>query len=231
MTYRQIRIYTPDCQDSWAESVLGNVISPLVTRFRPDWFWITRYKDEHTATTVDFADSDGSNPPDWLRPEDGQKVTFRSIRFRCEIQAEDRSIFETSLLNEITTNKYWTSGWLDYDDSELSSDRFVGEDRSAMRRDERFLLTKDYLHCVSRLVLHSLIQAPSTSKVREYRFESNDHVMNPTGSTFFSYHHFFCNPTDVVVPVWVGPTSVNSTFTLVQLKEPLTTVRAFPLHY
>jgi len=203
MAVRQTRIYapmTPPYDDKyWWETMLGRIIAPLVTNQEGlVWFWFTRY----ASLQPEFADSDGTHLPNGFFGTQ----PCRSLRFRCEVDDSLISEFEIKANQLINHEGCWNANWLDYGINELSSDRFIGEDRSVDRRNERLTLVKAYVESVSRLVLHALVPADHQGK---FRFEQNDNSENPHGSPFFSLHHFFCNPTEVLLTALIASSGNN----------------------
>jgi hypothetical protein len=204
MTIRQTRIYTPAKPpydtNLWAETVMARILKPLVDR-NPQlrWVWFTRY----VSGKPEFADSDGANvPPDFF-----DNNLCRSIRFRFEINDDDLDAFEQQAADLIRQEGCWIADWRDYGIGELSSNRFVGEDRSQARRDERLGLVKRHVESVSRLMLHALVPADNEGR---FRVENNDDQENPHNSAFFSLHHLFCNTTEVLLTALVS----NDGFTI-----------------
>lgn len=195
MAIRQTRIYAPakPPYDThlWAETMMARIIKPLAeVNDELDWFWFTRY----ASVEQEFADSDGSNVPAGFF---GSQLC-RSIRFRFEIHEDKLADFENRGTALIEREGCWISDWRDYGVGELCADRFLGELRSAERRQERLPLVKNYVNSVSRLALHLIVPADDEGR---FRFETNDHELNPTNSTLYSLHHFFCNPTEVPLTV------------------------------
>ena len=193
MAIRQTRIYAPvmPCYDNtlWAETMMERIIRPITTgQIGLKWFWFTRYASEQP----EFADSDGSRLPDGFFANQ----LCRSLRFRCEIDDGLVSAFEARGNQLISREHCWNADWRDYDIGELCSNRFIGEDRSDDRRKERLALVKDYVGSVSRMVLHAIVPADDQGR---FRFEQNDDPLNALGSPFFSLHHLFCNPTEVLL--------------------------------
>lgn len=170
---------------------MGRIIKPLVADSDElGWFWLTRYASEEK----EFADSDGSNVPEGFFGN----LLCRSIRFRFELNDTNQATFEARGSKLIEHEGCWISDWRDYEVGELCGDRFLGEFRDSERRQGRLPLVKNYMNSVSRLALHALVSADEDGR---FRFETNDHELNPTKSTFYSLHHFFCNPTEVPLTV------------------------------
>lgn len=195
MAIRQTRIYAPAAKpydQFWAETLMGRVVKPLVES-HPEvkWFWMTRYASEKP----EFADSDGANVPDGFFTDN----PCRSLRFRFEIPDEKVAEFEAEGSQLIQTEQCWIADWREYGIRELCSNRFIGEDRSDFRRDERLTIVKDYVGAISRLAIHALISAGEG----RFRFEQNDDPLNAHGSAFFSLHHLFCNTTEVLLTALV----------------------------
>jgi hypothetical protein len=195
MAIRQTRMYAPTTapydNQLWAETMMARIIKTLVEQNpQPTWLWFTRY----ASLQPEFGDSDGNNAPASIT----QGGLCKSLRFRYEIPEDDVGAFERQGSDLITSEGCWIADWRDYDMAELSSDRFIGEDRLEQRRNERLPLVKQFLESTSRLALHALVPADSDGR---FRFEMNDNIQNPHQSPFFSLHHLFCNTTDVLLTV------------------------------
>lgn len=194
---RQTRIYAPITQPyddpHWAETMMARLVKPLVLENpKIKWFWMTRYR----SLDEDFADSEKSAAPsDFFQDND-----YRSLRFRIEVEEDDRLAFEEKATDLITQENCWIADWRDYDIRELCSDRFIGENRAEDRRHERLSLVKEYLGSVARLAIHALLPKDDAGR---FRFETNDNHLNPHGSAFFSLHHLFCNTTEVLLTALV----------------------------
>lgn len=187
----QTRIYAPAIapydDQYWAETMMARIIKPLIEQCTDIWwFWFTRY----VSNERDFADSNGDTAP----PEFFDRNNYRSLRFRLEIADAAFTEFEQRGNELIKGEGCWIADWRSYGIGELSSNRFIGEDRSDHRRIQRLAIVRDYVAAVSRLALHALV--PSDDQGR-FRFEHNDDSQNPNDSAFFSLHHLFCNPTEV----------------------------------
>lgn len=193
MAIRQTRIYAPakapyDSQ-FWAETMMARIIKPLVEQCSEiSWFWFTRYASEEQ----DFADSNGDAAP----PAFFDHNNFRSLRFRFEVADSAIAVFENCGNELISREGCWNADWREYGISELCSNRFIGEERSNDRRKQRLVIVRDYVVSVSRLALHALVAADNQGR---FRFEHNDDLENPHDSAFFSLHHLFCNPTEVIL--------------------------------
>lgn len=202
MAFLQTRIYAPKFPPyddaRWAETMMARIIDPLTSDDGLEWFWFTQY----ASVSPEFADSDGTNAP--VGFFDGQ--ICRSLRFRFEVDDSRREDFLAKAVALIDRERCWIADWRPYDESELGGDRFLGEDRGDARRKRRLALVLDYTQCVSRLALHSLIPADDQGR---FRYETNDNPQNPHGSSFFSLHHLFCNPTEVLLTVLVSSDGSN----------------------
>lgn len=191
MVTRQTRIFAPPRLpydgDTWAETLLGRVIRPLVANQTAlEWFWFSRYAEGRKDSN---ADSDiGRIPTDFEWPDQ----LYRSVRFRFQVADDKLEGFERNGHGTIQEEECAISDWRPYDlVSDLGGDRFVGEDRDEPRRVERAQLVVAFLQAVSRLVLHSLI-GPVDGR---FGAEENGDFLNPLGSSFESMHHMFCNIT------------------------------------
>ncbi len=198
MAIRQTRIYAPakapyDSQ-LWAETMMARILKPLViSNEKLKWVWLTRY----ASTEPEFADSDGANVPTGYFHNN----PCRSIRFRFEIDDSDLADFEREGNELIQQEGCWNADWREYGIGELCSNRFIGEDRSQDRRDERLMIVKQVVESVSRLMLHALVPADQEGR---FRVENNDDAENPHNSAFFSLHHLFCNTTEVLLTAIVS---------------------------
>ncbi len=209
MAIRQTRIYAPvnAPYDShvWAETMMARILRPLVDgSAQLKWVWFTRY----SSNEPDFADSDSANAPaGYFDNNDIRSLRFRSLRFRFEIADTDLAAFERQGRELIEREGCWIADWREYGIEELCSNRFIGEDRSEDRRNERLRLVRLYVESVSRLMLHALVPADNEGR---FRVENNDDKQNPHSSAFFSLHHLFCNTTDVMLTALIS----NDGFTI-----------------
>lgn len=191
---RQTRIFVPPTrlydEATWAETLLGRVIAPL-THEHPSllWFWFSRYVQERDE---DVGDCDISQIPASF---EFPGSLLCSVRFRYALPEEDRLSFEARAQELIDASGARVSDFREYDwVGDLGGDRFVGEDRSDVRRQIRAELVVAFCTAVSRLTLDCL-RGPG--RKGRYRLEENDSPQNPYGSSFESLHHLFCNMTDV----------------------------------
>jgi hypothetical protein len=198
MAIRQTRIFVPNeapyKRETWVETLLGRVIQPLIKRhLAVNWFWFSRY----IAPSIDSGDCNVDIVPNYFQTNG----LLRSVRFRFELPDVDVQAFEQNGSLLITKERCVISDWRDYDLVEdLGGDRFVGEIRSVIRREERAKLVASYLNTVSKLVLHSLIGPDAEG---QFFLESNDDQQNPLKSSFESMHHLFCNMTALPLRVLV----------------------------
>ncbi len=193
-TDTHLRAKTPPYDNAhWAETMMARVVKPLIRSHELNWFWFTRY----ASITPEFADSDGTNAPAGFF--DGQ--ICRSLRFRIDIDDNRLEDFEANASALIDKERCWIADWRAYGEGELCSDRFLGEDRSDIRRTERLAIVRDYTESVCRLAVHALVPADERGR---FRFEVNDNPLNPHASAFFSLHHLFCNATEVFLTVLVA---------------------------
>lgn len=202
MAVRQTRIYAPLLSpyndDLWAETMMARIIRPLVQMGGLNWFWFTRYASEE----LEFADSDGTNVP--VRFFEGQAC--RSLRFRFDMDDSRLNGFEASAATKIREENCWIADFRDYGDQQLCESRFLGEDQSDARKKERLAIVREYTQSICRLTLHALVPADEEGR---FRFEIGDKSANPHGSAFFSFHHLFCNTTDVFLTVIVASDGSN----------------------
>ena len=201
MAIRQTRIFVPNTvpydNTTWAETLLGRVIRPLVHQHAIGWYWFSRYDQ---SLEGDWGDCDkrrvleARHRLEWNRH-------FRSLRLRFRVSDADVQAFEQDGTQRIEDEECVISDWRGFDlVAGLGCDRFVGEIRNATHRGERAELVVMFLNAVCKLVLHSLIGPDATGR---FRLEANDDPQNPLGSSFESMHHLFCNITGVPVRVRV----------------------------
>lgn len=193
MAIRQTRIFVPNAMpyngDTWAETLLGRVIQPLIQSHPTlDWFWFSRY---YASPSIDSGDCDVNIVPKEYQI-DG---SLRSLRIRFELPDSNTRAFEENGSLRIREEKCFISDWRDYGlVADLGGNRFVGEVRNDARRAERAKLGVSFLHSLSKLVLHTLVGPDAEGR---FRVESNDDRQNPLHSSFNSVHHLFCNITAV----------------------------------
>jgi hypothetical protein len=207
MAVRQGRIFvpweTPFDGSTWAETLLGRVIRPLVDVHEgPKWFWFLRYVSHYPESlNCDI----GQIPAERFYPQG----VHRSIQFRFEIEDNQRERFERRGDELIAQAGCALSPWDDYGADELCSTRFLGPGRNGDRLLRRSLMT-EYLFSVARLVLHGL---KGPDPYGRYSPEQNTDKQNPHGSSYESMHHMFCNMTGVPTTVLVLSNGVQDFFT------------------
>ncbi len=192
LSFRQTRIFCPAAQPfddgAWAETGLGTIVAPLVrAQPRLAWFWFSRYVSDRG----DSGDCEIGQIPESFAM-DG---LYRSLRLRYAVSAQRRDEFERRALDLVEITGANVSDFRDYpwvDD--LGGDRFIGADRSRVRRESRANLVARYLDALSRVTLDCLT---GPNEEGRFAFEPNDNDQNPHGSSFESMHHLFCNMTDV----------------------------------
>jgi len=199
MAIRQTRIFVPNAVpyngETWAETLLGRVIQPLLQSHPTiHWFWFSRY---YAPPSIDSGDCDINFVPKEFQINE----SLRSFRFRFALPDSDTQTFEENGSLRIKDEKCVISDWRDYGlVADLGGNRFVGEVRDNARRTERANLVVSFLHSLSKLVLHTLI-GPDTEG--RFHIESNDDRQNPLYSSFNSMHHLFCNITAVPLRVLI----------------------------
>ncbi len=199
MAIRQTRIFVPNIMpysgETWAETLLGRVIRPLLQKHPTTaWLWFSRY---FAPPSIDSGDCNITVVPKEYQI-DG---SFRSLRFRYELPDADTLAFEEDGSLRIRDERCVISDWRDYDlVGDLGSNRFVGGMRDNHRRLERAKLVVSFLKAVSMLVLDSLVGPDSAG---QFHVESNDNSQNPLGSSYESMHHLFCNMTALPLRVLV----------------------------
>lgn len=209
MSYRQTRIFIPsaipfDSHQIWAETLVGNVIAPVVAAFPTlEWFWFSRYG----ATRDDSGDCDINVIPEAFAV--GASKIYRSLRFRYSIPDGEREAFETQCRNLIDSVGSRISDCRDYDPiGDLASERFLGGSSTPARREARASCMAQFLCATCRLFMHSL-EGPDAD--RRYREEPNlERANNPHGHTFESVHHLFCNIVDPPLHILVAESIVGT---------------------
>jgi hypothetical protein len=196
---KQVCIFAPTKQpydgSSWAETIFGRIIKPLVASHAElRWFWFLRYGEPKNSGSPDF---DVSRIADDFFPGGNGRL----VRFRISIQESDFAAFESDGSDLIQQEGCGFSHWPDYGGlGELGGARFCGENGIVKPSAERAELNAQMLCSLSKLVLHSLVGPDADGR---YKMESNVHKENPNGSTFESLHHCFCNMTGVPLDVIV----------------------------
>lgn len=180
---------------TWAETVFGRIIKPLVIAHSEiRWFWFLRYGEPKTSGSPDF---------DVNRIADDFFVNGigHLVRLRFAIRDADFSSFESHGSRIIRQEGCCYSHWPDYGGlGELGGARFCGENGLSKPCSVRAELNAEMLCCLSKIVLHSLIGPDPEGR---YQMEKNIDNQNPNGSTFESLHHCFCNMTGVPLDVIV----------------------------
>lgn len=195
MANREIRIFiqkmAPYNVETWAETLLGRIIKPMVDKYESDltWFWFTRY-------ILPLSQDMGSCTPgkiplefSWDSESNSEMGLHKSIRFRYSIDDAALADFEMEARRLVESERCCVTDWLDWDlTEELSTERFIGEDRSEARCKERAELVVSYLHSLSRLLLHALVDPQNTG---DFRFENN--AGQPLDSSLVVLHHLAAN--------------------------------------
>lgn len=203
MSYRQTRIFIPnavpfDNHQIWVETLVGNVIVPVVTSFPAlHWFWFSRYG----ATRDDSGDCDINVIPEAFAV--GTSNVYRSLRFRYFIPDAERETFETQCADLINSIGCRISDFRDYDPiGDLAWERFLGGAYAPEAREARAQRMAEFLCATCRLFMHTL-EGPDADK--RYRAEANsERGNNPHGNTFESVHHLFCNIVDPPLHILVA---------------------------
>ena len=215
MAIRQTRIFVKanEAQD-WAETVMGQVIAPMVDDL--EWFWFSRYVQKIASPGERQEDRDDCNfdriPGAYKEPLNfagGMAPGHRSLRFRFAVDDTAQATFEASLQALITERGYSISHILDYDYvADLGSNRHSGDEhRGAGCRASRAKLVTQLYQSISKLVLDALV---SEANGRFHLEKNDDRGQNPHRSTFETLHHLFCNITAVPTFVLVGPLAVGT---------------------
>jgi hypothetical protein len=214
MAHRQTRIFVPPNPPfddaSWAETLVGSVINPLVGQ--PgilDRFWFSRY----TAPRNDSGDCDIGLIPEGFGIDNnyrsiGTHGLFRSLRFRYEMEDGALALFEQAAQEAIADSRCGISDFRDYPFlQDLGGDRFIGGDRTDLRRQERAHLIYRFLQSTCLVYIHCLVGPDEGGK---YMLEICESDENPLGSIFESVHHLFCNITDVPLRILVSDRAVGT---------------------
>lgn len=207
---RQTRIFVPPAkpfdQDTWAETLFGQVILPVVRGSQGlNWYWFSRYI---CPARQDAGDCNISKiPSDYVFPGTDN---YRSVRFRYSIRDSECTDFENQCRSTLEKHNCRISDFLDYDAvADLGSDRHIGTDRAASRRSHRSDLVANLYWAMSQLALDALTGPDLDGR---YRFEHNDSKEIPLGSSFEIPHHIFCNITDVPLRILVSQTAIGTDF-------------------
>ena len=181
--------------DTWAETIFGRIIKPLVNAHSElRWFWFLRYGEAKTSGSPDF-------DTNRIADEFFENSIGRMVRFRFSIQEAHFSAFKSDGSCLIHHEGCCFSHWPAYGGlGELGGARFCGENGLSNPCSERAELNAEMLCSLSKLVLHSLVGPDAHGR---YQMEKNVHKENPNGSTFESLHHCFCNMTGVPLDVIV----------------------------
>ena len=228
MAIRQTRIFVPPTTPFdnllWVETLVGLVIAPLVTQ--TEWFWFSRY----IAPKTDGGDCNIESIPDEFGVnQNGNGASFfRSLRFRYQVNDQQRENFETLLRETILGHNCAISDFRDYSHvDDLGGDRFIGGERTHQQRLERANLIVKYLCDISQIFIHCL-QGPDENG--RFQLESSDSNQNPQGSIFESAHHLFCNMTNVPLRILISQNGVGTDWNPPAMTEGVN-VTAFPVRF
>ena len=198
---RQVRIFAPRVapldQPLWAETLIGNVIAPVVKQFQSclDWYWFARYD---CPAEMDKGDCNILQIPALFM--DVKTKYYRSIRFRYAVGAAKREEMEVACKQMIDQTGCAISGFLAYDYvGDLGGDRHLEEPRTPQRQFERAQLVVENYSSIAKLILHALIGPDANGHF------CLPHHINPDPSKetpFRVIHHILCNSTDV--PLFVS---------------------------
>lgn len=222
---KQTRIFAPYGglfdEATWAETLLGKVITPVVHDMAAtlEWFFISRYiaTPEEDSDDCDIT----SIPLEFRRPADDR---FRSVRFRYSIGDAQVEQFERICQDLIDESGCRISDFREYRlVADLGSDRHVGGNRSPERRERRAEIVVGLYHLVSRLVLDALVGPDTQGK---FRIEHNDSPEAPLNSSFAIPHHMFCNITEVPLRVLVSGDALGT-----DIYPPTNPVGALPIRF
>ncbi|MBN1364734.1 MAG: hypothetical protein JW976_08020 [Syntrophaceae bacterium] len=197
---RQTRIFAPHeglfAHQLWAETVIGCIIKPVVTKFHDalEWHWFTRYIQ---PTDGDMDDCIFEQiPQTFVDPHNG---IHKSIRFRYAVKDDTCATFEEECWQLIDNAGCAISDFRTFPILEdLGGDRHLEEPRTLERREKRAQLVVEFYHSIAELILDALI-GPDV----EGHFSLPHHQANPAQETpFHAFHHVFCNASDV--PLYVS---------------------------
>jgi len=203
---RQTRIFVPNAapydKETWAETVLGRVVAPLVAG-HPElrWYWFSRYVQP--VEGGDDGDTDLAKIPAgfFIQIPDSELRIHRSLRLRLCLPADKLAAFEASGRELIEAQGCAIADWREWDlVADLASGRHLGENRSPQRQARRAETVVQFYRAASALALDCLIGPDAEGS---FRFERNEDPGAPLGSSFATPHHVFCNITDVPLCVLV----------------------------
>jgi hypothetical protein len=207
LVVRQSRIVVPNAApfdtETWAESVFGNIVRPLVEEERGlQWFWFSRYAHPRSGS--------GDRGTVRIPRSFAQNGLIRSVRFRYAFAADDAEAFERRAagLSEETGSRVTDVGEYDWL-ADLGGERFAGT-ASPERRATRARLVAELLGALCRVTLDCL---SGPDELGRYRIEENLSRSNPHGSPFESLHHLFCNITVVPTSVLVSGEHIGTHWT------------------
>lgn len=202
----QTRIFVPNKSPydkvNWAETLMGQVIAPLVARF-PDlrWYWFSRYVQP--VEGGDRNDTDLAKVPKefFVQIPEPKMQLHRSLRFRFCLPAKQLAEFEAFGETLINAQGCAIADWREWDlVGDVGSGRHIGEDRSPQRCARRADAIARFYHATSVVALNCLV-GPDPDGY--FRFEQNNDPGAPLGSSFEVLHHGFCNITEVPLCVMV----------------------------
>lgn len=215
MAYRQTRIFapysSPFLDQWWAETIIGHIIKPLVTSgIHLNWFWFSRYVSPRSG---DVGDCDINQIPEIYGIYPGNQNPqysdlYRSIRFRYSVPNNFQDEFESQAMRFIEHAGCAVSDFRDYDFlGDLGGPRFIENNVSQVRKEERANLVVDYLHSISKLIVDCIEVLHTTEG---FALEKSTSMENPNGSIFESLHHLLCNMTNVPLNVLVSETAIGT---------------------
>lgn len=197
---RQTRIFAPHeglfAHPLWAETVIGRIIKPVVTKFQDvlEWYWFTRYiqpvdgdKDDCTFAQI---------PRTFVNTQSG---THKSIRFRYAVKDDICETFEEECRQLIGNAGCAISDFRTFPIvADLGGDRHLEEPRTPERREKRAQLVVANYHSIAELILDALIgpDAEGHFSLPHYKAEAGQET------PFHAIHHVFCNTSDI--PLYVS---------------------------
>jgi hypothetical protein len=204
MAYRQTRIFapysSPFLDQWWAETIIGHIIKPLVTSgIHLNWFWFSRYVSPRSG---DVGDCNINQIPEIYGIYPGNQNPqysdlYRSIRFRYSVPNNFQDEFESQAM------RFIEHAGVQYQISVIMISlviwvalRFIENNVSQVRKEERANLVVDYLHSISKLIVDCIEVLHTTEG---FSLEKSTSMENPNGSIFESLHHLLCNMTNVPI--------------------------------
>jgi len=218
MKYKEIscRVLVPfrggemfdDNEEYWAETCFGNfmesVYIPNIKSFK--WFWFTRY--EYYLSKDTFIKKYVEKDKNFTRPseDDPKETEYRCIYLRMEIKAADYNKIKSSIEEYAEERGYKAVRFESYNKTEdFGSDRFAptlkNKNESFNKKLKKIRASDftNFMYYTCRMLFWCLRK----NEKGWYIPEKNLHPYNATTkSTLESFHHMFCNATNVPLVVF-----------------------------